>query len=383
MRHYRHECRCCFLEANTSFAVSTYIQGAKIMRHRFGQLFHKLGLACGVLKWAVIFQLSQCAALLRNRQQIISSWPEQPVSLSSRVAVFMHFDRHGRVSAPAINYIEQLAANGFSVAFVTNSGKLAPTAQAALRKICVAIFVRRNTGYDFGAWRDVIKALDLPASDTKELIIANDSMYGPLRQLDRMLAQVDYAEADIWGLTESWQYRYHLQSFFLAFGEKALRSPAFGKFWNDVIPTPFKTFIVREYEVGFTQKMLKAGLKCRAIWRYEDLLSQVAGGEVLDGLARAERFKLARLDPLLSIRKLQITRIRGALARQIALNPTADLWRQLLLSGFPFIKRELLRKNPSRVEDIGDWVTVVRGELGLDPEPILSELRGALKNRAP
>jgi hypothetical protein len=250
-----------------------------------------------------------------------------------------------------------------------------------LREICAAIFVRRNTGYDFGAWRDVIDALNLPAQDTRELIILNDSMYGPLRQLDRMLTQVNYSEADIWGLTECWQHRYHLQSYFLMFGEKALRSPAFAKFWNAIRPVPFKTFIIREYEVGLTQKMLKAGLKCRAIWRYEDLLGQVAGREALDALGRAERYRLARRDPLVSIRKLQITRIRGAAAYQVALNPTADLWRQLLLSGFPFIKRELLRKNPSKVADIGEWVTVVRSELGL--EPILSELRGGLKNRAP
>jgi hypothetical protein len=67
----------------------------------------------------------------------------------------------------------------------------------------------------------------------------------------------------------------------------------------------------------------------------------------------------------------------------VALNPTADLWRQLLQSGFPFIKRELLRDNPGRVEDVGDWVDVVRDELAADPEPILMDLRTMLKGGAP
>jgi lipopolysaccharide biosynthesis protein len=155
-----------------------------------------------------------------------------------------------------------------------------------------------------------------------------------------------------------------MQSFFLGFGAKALQSPAFTKFWRDVRPAPFKTFIIREYEIGLTQKMLKAGLRCRAIWPYDALVNQVASAQMLDELARAERLRLARTDPIM-------------------LNPSADLWRQLLLGGFPFIKRELLRKNPSHVEDIGDWVTVLRDELGLDPEPVLAELRGGLKNRAP
>jgi hypothetical protein len=67
----------------------------------------------------------------------------------------------------------------------------------------------------------------------------------------------------------------------------------------------------------------------------------------------------------------------------VALNPTSDLWRQLLLSGFPFIKRELLRDNPTMVEDVGGWIEVVRDILAADPEPILHDLRTMLKGGAP
>jgi hypothetical protein len=67
----------------------------------------------------------------------------------------------------------------------------------------------------------------------------------------------------------------------------------------------------------------------------------------------------------------------------MAMNPTSDLWRQLLLSGFPFIKRELLRENPAKVEDVGDWAEVVRESLATDPEPIRLDLRTMLKGGAP
>lgn len=350
---------------------------------RLDRLYRQFRLAGGVAKWGTVIQAARLAGRFRSPRQIVSTWPEGPAALTPRVALFMHFDRKGRVSAPAICYVKELIRNGYCVVFVTNSGMLAPAARTELQQICAAVFVRRNIGYDFGAWRDAIEALNLPAPDTRELLLLNDSMYGPLRPLDAMLARLDYAEADIWGLTESWQQRYHLQSFFLGFGEQALRSPAFAGFWRKVRPVPAKSFIIRSYEVGLTQAMLRAGLRCRAIWRYEDLVGQVTSQNVLDDLARADRLKPARTDPLLLSRRLQILRIRDAAARQVALNPTADLWRQLLLGGFPFIKRELLRRNPSQVEDIGDWVRVVRHELGLDPEPILAELRGGLKNRAP
>ena len=353
------------------------------MRRRLRKAYRSLSRGGSVIKWLTVIPAARFLGVFRSTSQIISVWPEGPVLLSRRVVVFMHFDRNGRVSMTVIAYLKDLISNRFCVVFVTNSGMLTALGRAELQKLCVAVFVRRNRGYDFGAWRDVIDTLGLPAADTEELLLINDSMYGPLRPMDEILAKLDYAQADIWGLTESWQERYHLQSFFIAFGVRALRSAAFGKFWGSVKPVPSKAFIVRIYEVGFTQVMMKAGLQCKAIWKYEDLVKPVLTQQVLDDMVRADRFRLARADPIQLTRKLHINRIRNAAARRIAMNPTADLWRQLLLSGFPFIKRELLRKNPTEVEDVGEWVEVVRGTLGLDPEPILEELRAGMKNSAP
>ncbi len=145
---------------------------------------------------------------------------------------------------------------------------------------------------------------------------------------------------------------------------------------------PVKAYIVRAYEVGITQAMRKAGLRCEALWPYHQLLRQ-AVSEGLGPLTAAEESELGRIDPLHLSRKDQAMRIRSGQARRMALNPTSDLWRQLLLSGFPFIKRELLGLNPSKVQDIGDWMEVMRDTLGVDPEPIIRELRGMLKDCPP
>ncbi|OYV29247.1 MAG: lipopolysaccharide biosynthesis protein [Acidocella sp. 20-61-6] len=272
--------------------------------------------------------------------------------------------------------------SGRDVVFVTNSGPLKPSAFAALQEICAAVIVRRNIGYDFGAWRDAMEYLGLPRAETQEVILANDSVFGPISPLNDMLQQLDYSKADVWGLTESWQLRYHLQSFFLAFGPAALRAEAFTKFWSSVRPVPVKSYIVHAYEVGVTQAMIKGGLRCAAVWRYDELM-RTASIEGLEKLAQAEDSELGRNDPLHVTRKLHVLRIRDGAARRVALNPAADLWRQLLLAGFPFIKRELLRDNPTEVEDVGDWVGVVRDTLGADPDPILRDLRLMLKGGAP
>lgn len=50
---------------------------------------------------------------------------------------------------------------------------------------------------------------------------------------------------------------------------------------------------------------------------------------------------------------------------------------------FPFIKRELLRDNPTRVEDMHDWIHVVQNIMDVDAKMILQDLWMMLKNRAP
>jgi len=334
------------------------------------------------LKWYILLPIAVGLSMFRRRRQIVSVWPETGIALAPKVVLFMHFDKSGRVRAQILDYVRQFQANGRSVVFITNAGKLAPEAVAGLREVCAGIIIRRNRGYDFGAWCDGVEHLALPRAETEEVIFANDSVFGPLTPLETMLESFDYTKADIWGLTESWQFRYHLQSFFMAFGPAALRSGAFKKFWDGIRPVRWKNYIVRYYEIGITQQMVKAGLSCAAVWPYLDLVEKV-DFETFDSLITQTETETGKVDPILRNRRLQAVRLRDAIARRVALNPTADLWRQLLMSGFPFIKRELLRENPTSVEDVGDWIRLVRESLNADPEPIVRDLKLMLKDKAP
>jgi hypothetical protein len=335
------------------------------------------------LKWYLWVPVARLVGQIRSTRQITYSWPEAGITLGPQVVLFMHFDGRGLVRPQVLDYMREFKANGRDVVFVTNSRKMKPQALEALKEISTGIIVRKNIGYDFGAWRDAVDFLELPRAETQEVILANDSVFGPLVPLGDVLRRLNYKKADIWGLTESWQVRYHLQSFFLAFGPTALRAPAWRKFWDSVRPVPAKDYIVREYEIGITQAMMKGDLNCAALWDYEGLVNRVAREDLTSLFAEGDTADTAAADPMKLTRRLQIMRIRDGVARRVALNPTSDLWRQLLVSGFPFIKRELLRYNPTQVYDVGDWTEVVRNELGADPGPILRDLRTMLKGSAP
>jgi hypothetical protein len=341
-----------------------------------------LYLAYRAIRNGLVIGIAGGLGRLRSPHQIIRTNPASNIALGKKIVLFLHFDRNGRVRDALYDYIEQFIASGRSVVFVTNSGKLDPVAETQLAELGATMMIRRNIGYDFGAWRDAIEHLDLPRADTEEVIIANDSVFGPVRPLETTLLRLDYDQADVWGLTESWQRRYHLQSYFVAFGPRAIRAPEFRKFWATVIPAPAKSYVIGRYEVGMTQAMIKARLRVEVLWPYETLIKLITRDQ-LAGYFAMESKTGSRLDPLELTRWLHVLRLRDAIARRQALNPTSDLWRHLLLSGYPFIKRELLRDNPTRVEDIGDWADVLRDTLGVDPGSIIADLRMMLKGEAP
>lgn len=312
---------------------------------------------------------------VHSRDQIVFRWDAAPKLPGRRFAVFVHFDRNGRVNAFVRDYVQALRDAGCEVIFVTNAGELQPTALALLQPMCRTIIVRRNVGYDFAAMRDGLAAVPVAPDALDFVLIANDSVYGPFTPLGPVLARMDFTKADVWGATESWQRRYHLQSFFLAAGPAALSSKAWREFWGKLRPVRSKHWIVTRYEVGLTQALVRAGLRCQALWGYEDLAADVDTSL----LGPDETV----VDPFENVRRIQAGRIRYATVARRPLNPTAELWRQLLVRDFPFIKRELLRDNPAGISDIIDWRNVLRRQFGTDTGPIEADLRRVLKNQSP
>src|SRR5579862_5757256 len=93
-------------------------------------------------------------SFLRSPHQLVFSWPESGIVLGPRAALFVHFDRRGQVRPYVLRYVQMLQRCGLSVVFVTNSGRLRPEGLEALKPLCAGILIRRNVGYDFGAWRE-------------------------------------------------------------------------------------------------------------------------------------------------------------------------------------------------------------------------------------
>lgn len=275
----------------------------------------------------------------RRHSLIRETLPGDDLQHASRqAAVYVHFDRDGLVHDYVVHQLRELAAAGFRTTFVTNSPSFPSESRTRVAPHCRAMLWRYNTGYDFGAYKDGIAAID-DLQSLDGLVLMNDSVYGPFWSLAETLAAVDRRRADFWGIVDSWELRYHIQSFFLLLTPAALRSKAFAAFWQAMPYVNNKGWVIRNGEVGLSQALARQGLRGRVLAPYwavaETMKDRLAdlGSRQLDP------------DEIRSLRFVQSILLQGR-----PINAMHFFW-DVLITDYkcPFIKRELLQSNPAKL----------------------------------
>lgn len=294
--------------------------------------------------------------------------------LTDKLCIFVHYDADGVVRPHARRYLDALVAEGFCIDFISNSMVVAESVDY-LSSRCTRILLRDNRGYDFAAYRDGILSMDLQAGRLTMLLLANDSVYAPVSPLAGLFDAMDFAAADVWAATDSWQHRYHLQSYLIGFGPTALAHPGFLAFWRQVRNAKSKWAVVKHYEIGLTQAMQAAGLRCAAVFDYQSLMRRAetiieAGNDLLP-------------DSMTVLLRVSAERASRTAAHRQAANPVVDLWLLLVEAGCPFLKRELLRDDPNRVPDLFAWHRIVRNRSPALYREMIEDLKRLMRCAAP
>jgi lipopolysaccharide biosynthesis protein len=290
-----------------------------------------------------------------------------------KICVYVHFDRRGRVHDYVFHQLAEIRACGFDILFVSNRLKLDDATEQKLRALCAGAMVRRNQGHDFGAWKDGIATLG-DVGRLEALLLTNDSVYGPIYPLPEVMQRMDANTAEVWGITDNWDIAYHLQSYFLLFTPKALKSDAFRRFWARVRYVPSKTWVIYKYEVGLTTAMLRAGLRCAALAPVRTVTTAMLE-QVRQGLLKRED-----LEP---IRKEFLARTAKHILDGRPLNATHQFWDYLVAElKCPFVKRDLLQRNPTGVPYVQFWEKLIGEVSSYDTRLIEDHLKATMRGRS-
>lgn len=206
----------------------------------------------------------------------------------NRMAILAIYDRDGIVDDYITYLLSELKLVTNTIVVVAN-GYLREESISALKAYSDIFIQRENVGFDAGAWKCAICQLGNKIDDYDELVLLNDTFYGPLYPFEIIFQKMKYRQIDFWGLTAHGYspdnyhlspYGYcpkHIQSYFLVIRKNMLHSEEFHKYWAN-LPT-FNSFeeTVCKNEYVFTKTFEDLGY----IWdTYIDCSDLDADGKV-------------------------------------------------------------------------------------------------------
>jgi lipopolysaccharide biosynthesis protein len=262
------------------------------------------------------------------------------------LAVFAHFDPGGQVAPHVLRYVRALAEVAERTV-VVSAGELSAAGRDALeaRDTGVEVVTRENVGYDFFSWKTGLDHVgDWEGYD--RVVLANDSVVGPLQPLRHVLGPGAPKDVDFWGMTVSRELSPHVQSWFTVYERGALRSGLLQGFWRAMQPETDRYRVIRRYELGMSRLLLTAGLRMGAYLR--PTRADLVRAQVRYRHALRERSDLAASVRRASAGRGRLARHRDLLIRP-AYNPSYVFWDTAFRGRLPFVKIEILRDDPYRM----------------------------------
>ncbi|MCX6510168.1 MAG: hypothetical protein NT081_05085 [Actinobacteria bacterium] len=222
---------------------------------------------------------------------------------------------------------------------------------------------RENIGWDFASWFAGFDRFNAKIGQLDRLYFVNDSCLGPFGGLSQVIDRGWSLDLDVWSLTDSWDTGYHLQSYFLAFSGSAIQQGVIEGFKSNFDFPVVKRDVIHRGEVALTRYLRSEGLRVGSIFPYHELADHFLGGfalQVTERLQRPEVASIRAVNPsYLPPDVISLINRSEWISSGHPINPTHSFWRELVEQGFPFMKRELLVKDPTAVNEmsqIGQWM---------------------------
>lgn len=171
-----------------------------------------------------------------------------------RLFLFAGYDANGIIDDAIIYYAEQLNKFGDVILVMDCDAKKSETDK--IRKYCIHVTATRHGEYDFGSYKrayafardkGILKNYD-------EIYLVNDSVFGPMRDMKKVLNKMESVKSDATGMVVS-KHRTHayMESWFVRLNNKIATSDWFDKFITSVTNQPTKNCVTVKYEHGLSQ----------------------------------------------------------------------------------------------------------------------------------
>jgi hypothetical protein len=135
----------------------------------------------------------------------------------------------------------------------------------------------------------------------------------------------------LWGVSESYLYRPHLQSYFLLMSRELFTCYSIREFFNSVVVQPSRHDVIQSYELGFSRLVLQEGFSWQVVLKAVEICDP-RNGEPVGNMTSYPLIMLIKNAPLIKVKSLKDDRIN-----QDGLHRTC----RFIASHYPEIWRDL------------------------------------------
>ncbi|KQZ82066.1 hypothetical protein ASD56_14340 [Microbacterium sp. Root166] len=215
----------------------------------------------------------------RSQIAVPDSESETPAA-ARRAIIYVVYDRRGDVEDYIPYALEGMREHASHILAVVN-GSLSEQGRVALEATADDILVRENAGYDIWAHKDALAHLGDRVADFDEIVLTNDTWFGPIRDFAPVFERMAGRPVDFWGMTDHAREEvnpftgegslpYHLQSFWIAVRRAMFTSEAWSAYWRDLPAMPDYFDAVLKHEAIFTEHFTERGFTAEAAFPSAD-----------------------------------------------------------------------------------------------------------------
>ncbi|WP_345801867.1 rhamnan synthesis F family protein [Microbacterium sp. AZCO] len=186
-----------------------------------------------------------------------------------RLLIYVVYDVRGDVEEYIPYALERLRLHCSHVLVVVN-GVLTETGRARLEPVSDEILVRENRGFDIWGYKEGLDAVGERIADYDEVLLANDTWFGPIRPFAPVFERMDRRALHFWGMTDHLRVEphpftntgylpYHLQSYWLGVRRDMFLSDEWRDYWRDLPAMSSYSDAVVKHEGIFTEHFTDRG----------------------------------------------------------------------------------------------------------------------------
>ena len=197
----------------------------------------------------------------------------------NNIAIFAHYDKDNLIDDYVVYYLEQLKKICKNIIFVSDCN-LSREQISKIENIVTYSITQKHGEYDFGSYKRGFKLAKQKnlLEQADNLILCNDSCYGPFYPFEEIFKTMDSKNCDFWGITQNINRinktdypcneanNQHIQSYFMVLKKQVFKSLIFEDFIEAIAAQPDKETIIVKYEIGLTAQLCQAGFKFDTIF---------------------------------------------------------------------------------------------------------------------